>query len=341
MVVSEDRFSADEDSGEMIPEAEGETFCALIPEELCGERLDAILSVLFAQNSRSFWQNLIAKGLVTCDGDVVTKAGRKGKTGQEIRAVVPAPDPVEILPEKIPLDILYEDADLIVVNKPKGMVVHPAPGHSTGTLVNALMYYCAGSLSGINGIIRPGIVHRIDRDTTGSLVVAKNDSAHECLAGQFREHSIKRSYRAIVLGNLASDTLTVDAPIGRHPRDRKKMAVLTKGQGTSRRAVTHVHVLERFGSYTYVECILETGRTHQIRVHMSHIGHPVLGDPVYGPKKCPFHLEGQTLHAMVLGFVHPATREEMEFTAPLPEYFERLLYQFRNASGAPAAPRLT
>lgn len=306
-------------------EVAGDVLSAVVPPELEGARLDAVLVSLFPDRSRSFFQNLIEDGLVSCDGVRVTKAGKKGKAGQEICARIPAPECVEIVPEDIPLDILYEDADLIVVNKPKGMVVHPAPGHFSGTLVNALMFHCADSLSGINGIMRPGIVHRIDRDTTGSLVAAKNDAAHACLAEQFKEHSITRSYRAIVHGRLSRDSLTVDAPIGRHPQDRKRMAVLKEGQGSSRRAVTHVRVLERFQKYSYVECVLETGRTHQIRVHMAHIGHPVLGDEVYGPAKCPFRLEGQTLHAMVLGFRHPSSGAYMEFTAPLPAYFDKLL----------------
>ena len=302
---------------------------AIIPEALEHERLDTALGVLFPERSRSFWQNRIEEGDVVIDGVTVTKAGRKGKAGQSLTVRVPAAHAAWILPERIPLDILYEDQDLIVINKPKGMVVHPAPGHDSGTLVNALMEHCKDSLSGINGVMRPGIVHRIDQNTTGSLVAAKNDRAHECLAAQFKEHSITRSYRAILHGNLPEEEITIDAPIGRHPKDRKKMAVLSPGQGTSRRAVTHVKVIERFGAYTYVECVLETGRTHQIRVHMAHIGHPVLGDEVYGPKRCPFHLEGQTLHAMVLGFVHPSRQEYMEFTAPLPDYFIRLLELLR------------
>lgn len=302
--------------------------CERIPENMDGARLDSILGELFGQYSRSFWQNRIEEGHVSLDGATVTKAGKKAKAGQMLHAEIPEAESAQILPEAIPLDILYEDPDLIVVNKPKGMVVHPAPGHSSGTLVNALMAHCQ-DLSGINGLLRPGIVHRIDRDTTGSLVAAKNDMAHISLAAQFKEHSITRSYRAIVHGRIQKDEVTIDAPIGRHPKDRKKMAVLREGQGTSRRAVTHVRVLERFSSFTYVECVLETGRTHQIRVHMSHIGHPVLGDEIYGPKKCPFHLEGQTLHAMVLGFVHPSEKQYMEFTAPLPEYFEKLLELIR------------
>ena len=302
--------------------------CERIPENMDGARLDSILGELFGQYSRSFWQNRIEEGHVRLDGATVTKAGKKAKAGQMLHAEIPEAESAQILPEAIPLDILYEDPDLIVVNKPKGMVVHPAPGHSSGTLVNALMAHCQ-DLSGINGLLRPGIVHRIDRDTTGSLVAAKNDMAHISLAAQFKEHSITRSYRAIVHGRIQKDEVIIDAPIGRHPKDRKKMAVLREGQGTSRRAVTHVRVLERFSSFTYVECVLETGRTHQIRVHMSHIGHPVLGDEIYGPKKCPFHLEGQTLHAMVLGFVHPSEKQYMEFTAPLPEYFEKLLELIR------------
>ncbi len=304
-----------------------------IPEDLDGGRLDASLGVLFPMQSRSYWQNLIEKGHVTCGGNIITKAGKKVKAGQEIEIRLPVLHEAEILPEDIPLDILYEDEDLIVVNKPKGMVVHPAPGHYSGTLVNALMFHCKNSLSGINGVLRPGIVHRIDRDTTGSIVAAKNDKAHESLAAQLKEHSITRRYRAIVHGNLPEDEYVIDAPIGRHPQDRKKMAVLREDQGTSRNAVTHVRVLERFGSYTYIECELETGRTHQIRVHMAHISHPVAGDAVYGPKKAPFALEGQTLHAMVLGFVHPSTGTYMEFTAPLPQYFTHLLEVLRHKAG--------
>ena len=303
---------------------------ANIPKELDGVRLDTALGELFPRYSRSFWQNRIEEGLVTLDNAVITKTGKKGKAGQLLCAVIPQMQSAQILPEEIPLDILYEDSDVIVINKPKGMVVHPAAGHPSGTLVNALMAHCQDSLSGINGVLRPGIVHRIDRDTTGSLVAAKNDPAHLSLARQFKDHSITRAYRAIVHGRILQDTLTIDAPVGRHPGDRKKMAVLQEGQGTSRRAVTHVKVLERFAAFTYIECTLETGRTHQIRVHMSHIGHPVLGDEVYGPKKCPFRLEGQTLHAAVLGFVHPATGIYMEFTAPLPEYFEMLLTRLRH-----------
>ena len=229
-----------------------------------------------------------------------------------------------------PLDILYEDSDVILVNKPKGMVVHPAAGHYTGTLVNALMYHCRDQLSGINGVMRPGIVHRIDMNTTGVLVVCKNDFAHNSLAEQLKVHSITRVYYAIVFGNLREDEGTVHAPIGRHPTDRKKMSIHSK-QG--RDAITHYRVLERFGAYTFIECRLETGRTHQIRVHMASIGHPLLGDEVYGPARQPFSLEGQTLHAGVLGFIHPRTGEYVEFSAPLPAYFEELLEKLRKKAG--------
>ena len=241
--------------------------------------------------------------------------------------LLPEPEELNVEPENIPLDILYEDDDLLVVNKPKGMVVHPAAGHSSGTLVNAVLYHCRGNLSGINGVLRPGIVHRIDMDTTGALVICKSDFAHQSLAEQLSVHSITRKYRAIVHGNLKEDEGTVRGAIGRHPTDRKKMAI---NERNGKPAVTHYRALERFGNYTYIECQLETGRTHQIRVHMASIGHPLLGDAVYGPKKCPVkNLQGQTLHAMVLGFIHPRTGAYMEFEAPLPEYFSNLLLQFR------------
>ena len=242
-----------------------------------------------------------------------------------IQILLPDPEELNIEPENIPLSILYEDEHLLVVDKPKGMVVHPAAGHTTGTLVHALLYHCKDQLSGINGVLRPGIVHRIDQNTTGALVVCKNDNAHRHLADQLKVHSITRRYRAIVHGNVKEDTGTVHATIGRDPKDRKKMAAHVQGKD----AVTHYKVLERFGNYTYMEFSLETGRTHQIRVHMKSIGHPILGDDIYGPMKCPFSLEGQTLHAMVLGFIHPVTGEYMEFTAPIPEYFEKLLTKLR------------
>lgn len=290
-----------------------------------GRRLDQYLSECEPELTRSYLQKLIRDGSVLLEGRPA-KAGVKLSQGMKIELTLPEAKELEILPEDLPLDILYEDRDVILVNKPKGMVVHPSAGHHTGTLVNALLFHCQGELSGINGILRPGIVHRIDRDTTGVLIACKNDRAHNVLAGQLKEHTITRRYRALVCGNLKEDEGTVDAPIGRHPVERKKMAVVRSG---GKQAVTHYRVLERFGAYTYIECRLETGRTHQIRVHMASIGHPLLGDEVYGRGKNPFHLEGQTLHAMVLGFVHPSTGEYMEFEAPLPEYFEELLRRLR------------
>ena len=295
------------------------------PEE-AGVRIDKYLAEQLPDITRSYLQKLLKDGSVQMNGKPV-KASTKTAAGAVIELTIPEPEEPEILPEDIPLDILYEDSDVILINKPKDMVVHPAAGHYTGTLVNALMYHCKGDLSGINGVLRPGIVHRIDKDTTGVLIVCKNDKAHNALAEQLKEHSITRKYRAIVCGNLKEDEGTVDAPLGRHPQDRKKMAIVRTG---GKRAVTHYRVLERFGNYTYIECQLETGRTHQIRVHMASIGHPLLGDAVYGPKKCPVkNLQGQTLHAMVLGFIHPRTGAYMEFEAPLPEYFSNLLLQFR------------
>ncbi len=294
-----------------------------------GQRIDRYLSEKLPDLTRSYLQKLIGEGFVLQKGKPV-KNGTKTLAGEQIEVTVPEAEEPEILPEDIPLDILYEDADVILVNKPKDMVVHPAAGHYSGTLVNALMYHCRDGLSGINGVLRPGIVHRIDKDTTGVLVVCKNDKAHNALAEQLKEHTITRRYRAIVCGNLKEDEGTVDAPLGRHPQDRKKMAIVRQG---GRRAVTHYRVLERFGSYTYIECRLETGRTHQIRVHMASLGHPLLGDEVYGRTKSPFHLEGQTLHAMVLGFQHPTTGEYVEFEAPLPAYFEELLQKLRKQSG--------
>ena len=294
-----------------------------------GQRIDRYLSEKLPDLTRSYLQKLIGEGFVLQKGKPV-KNGTKTLAGEQIEVTVPEAEEPEILPEDIPLDILYEDADVILVNKPKDMVVHPAAGHYSGTLVNALMYHCRDGLSGINGVLRPGIVHRIDKDTTGVLVVCKNDKAHNALAEQLKEHTITRRYRAIVCGNLKEDEGTVDAPLGRHPQDRKKMAIVRQG---GRQAVTHYRVLERFGSYTYIECRLETGRTHQIRVHMASLGHPLLGDEVYGRTKSPFHLEGQTLHAMVLGFQHPTTGEYVEFEAPLPAYFEELLQKLRKLSG--------
>lgn len=294
-------------------------------KEDVGSRIDVFLAEAMEQLSRSGVQKLIDAGQITRNGKP-TKANEKLKEGDVIHVTLPDVKEVEILPENIPLDILYEDKDVIVVNKPQGMVVHPAPGHLSGTLVNALLYHCGEELSGINGEKRPGIVHRIDKDTSGVLMVAKNDMAHQSLAAQLAVHSITRKYYAIVYNGFPEDTGTVDRPIGRNPQDRKKMAVTEKH---SRHAVTHYRVLERMEKFTLIEAQLETGRTHQIRVHMAYIGHPLLGDPVYGPKKQPIHLEGQALHAKVLGFQHPRTGEYMEFEAPLPPYFEALLERLR------------
>lgn len=286
-----------------------------------GVRIDKYLSDHMEEMSRSYLQKLLKSEDVIVNEKVV-KANYKVGSGDVISVSVPEPEEVNIQPEDIPLDILYEDEDLIVVNKPKGMVVHPSAGHYSQTLVNALMYHCRDELSGINGVMRPGIVHRIDMNTTGSLLVCKNDFTHNHIAEQLKEHSIKRKYRAIVHGVLKEEDGVIDAPIGRHPTDRKKMAVNYKNGKT---ALTHYHVCQRFSNFTYIECQLETGRTHQIRVHMKSIGHPILGDDVYGPAKSPFRLEGQTLHAMVLGFIHPRKNRYMEFSAPLPEYFINLL----------------
>ena len=292
-----------------------------VTEEYEEERIDKYMSILIDSLSRSFIQKMMKEDKVLVNGKPV-KANYRLKTEDEICFELPEAVEPDIEPENIPLDILYEDADVLVVNKPKGMVVHPAAGHYSGTLVNALMYHCKGSLSGINGCLRPGIVHRIDMDTTGSLIVCKNYIAHASIAAQLKEHSIVRRYRAIVWGVIKEEEGCVDMPIGRHPSDRKKMAA---GVRNGKEAVTHYRVLERFRSYTYIECRLETGRTHQIRVHMDSIGHPILGDPVYGNRKCPFQLQGQTLHAMTLGFIHPVTGEYVETTAPLPGYFQHLL----------------
>ena len=291
-----------------------------------GERLDKFLSTIYPDFSRAFFQKLIKNQKVWVN-DQNQKASFPVHTDDLVKIEIPDAVETTIVPEDIPLDILYEDQDLLIVNKPKGMVVHPSAGHYTGTLVNAIIYHCKDSLSGINGEIRPGIVHRIDMDTTGSLIVCKNDEAHVDIAQQIKEHSVNRIYVGIVCGNVKDDEGTIEGPIGRHPIERKKMAINEKN---GKPAITHYKVLERFGNYTYIECQLETGRTHQIRVHMASIGHPLLGDAVYGPKKCPVkNLQGQTLHAMVLGFIHPRTGAYMEFEAPLPEYFSNLLLQFR------------
>ena len=288
-------------------------------------RLDKYLAEQFPEQTRSYLQKLIKEGQVLVNGKTV-KSGYQLSKGDEVSVTIPEPKELDVEPQKMDLDIVYEDEDVILINKPKGMVVHPAPGHTTDTLVNGLLYHCKDNLSGINGVARPGIVHRIDRDTTGIIIVCKNDMSHNSIAAQLKEHSINRRYRALVHGNLKEDTGTVEGPIGRHPVDRKKMAI---NERNGKPAVTHFTVLERFGNYTLIECKLETGRTHQIRVHMTSIGHPLVGDEVYGPAKCPFKLQGQCLHAMVLGFVHPRTGEYMEFSADLPEYFEDLLKKLR------------
>ena len=317
----------------MSSAGEGETFMSQISlqadETYMDERLDKFLSAMLPDQSRSYLQKIIKDGNVLVNGEP-KKSSYRLEDGDEVTADLPELKSPDIEPENIPLDILYEDDSILMVNKPKGMVVHPSAGHYTGTLVNAVLWHCQGQLSGINGVSRPGIVHRIDKDTTGVLVVCKNDAAHNAVAAQLKEHSITRKYRAIVHGVIKEDEGTVDAPIGRHPTERKKMA---SGVKNGKRAVSHHRVLERFQGYTYVECQLETGRTHQIRVHMASIHHPLLGDTVYGPAKDSHHLEGQTLHAMVLGLIHPVTGEYLEVEAPLPEYFENLLKKFRTMSG--------
>ena len=297
-----------------------ETFEITIEQE--GERLDKYLSLIYPDISRSFFQKLIKD-----TGVLVNEKAEKASYRMNLEDIVTItfPDAVEttIEPENIPLDILYEDDDFLIVNKPKGMVVHPSAGHYTGTLVNAIMYHCKDSLSGINGEIRPGIVHRIDMDTTGSLIVCKNDNSHVNIAKQIKVHSVNRIYEGIVFGNVKEDEGTIEAPIGRHPVERKKMAINEKN---GKPAITHYKVLERFGNYTYMQFKLETGRTHQIRVHMSSIGHPLIGDSLYASGKTPFkNLQGQTLHAKTIGFMHPSTSEYVEYEAPLPEYFENLL----------------
>ena len=301
-------------------------FTAAPEEDEIGKRIDVYIAEYKEELSRSRVQKLIENGLVTVNGKVV-KSNYKLRKGDILEVEIPDPEPLEIEAEDIPLDIIYEDKDVVIVNKPQGMVVHPAPGHYNGTLVNALMYHCKDDLSGINGQMRPGIVHRIDKDTSGVLMIAKSDAAHNSLAQQLAVHSITRKYYAVVCGNIKEDSGTVDKPIGRSPKDRKKMAVVQGG----RRAVTHYRVLERFGGkYTLIEAQLETGRTHQIRVHMASLGHPLLGDTVYGSEKQPFKLQGQVLHAKVLGFNHPSDGRYVEFESPLPEYFEKLLTKLRN-----------
>lgn len=296
-------------------------FIFQINEDMEDERIDKCLSALIDSLSRSFIQKMIKDEKIFVN-DTPVKGSYKVKYGDEIVLFLPKSVEPEIEPENIQLEVLYEDKDVIVVNKPKGMVVHPAAGHYSGTLVNALMYHCGDELSGINGVMRPGIVHRIDMNTTGSIIVCKNDNAHKSIAEQLKVHSINRVYHAICYGDIKEDEGTIDKPIGRHPQDRKKMAVNEKN---GKNAVTHYKVLRRFGKYTYIECCLETGRTHQIRVHMSSIGHPLLGDDIYSNRKCEFKLEGQCLHAKTLGFIHPQTGEYIEVDAPLPDYFVHLL----------------
>jgi 23S rRNA pseudouridine1911/1915/1917 synthase len=294
-----------------------------------GIRLDKLISLKVEGTTRSAAEKLIANGFVRMDGKTLGKS-YKGTAGDRIELTLPEPVGLDVQPEDIPLDILYEDDDLLVVNKPKGMVVHPAAGNYTGTLVNALLAHCGDSLSGINGVIRPGIVHRIDKDTSGLLIVAKNDFAHRSLAAQIKAHSFTRIYEAVVHGNLKDDSGTIDEPIGRHPVDRKKMAVTEKN---SRNAVTHYKVIARYSGFTHIECKLETGRTHQIRVHMAYIGHPVAGDPVYGPKKPVPNLNGQCLHARVIGFIHPRDGRYLEITSDLPAYFTDFLAKLDRQNG--------
>lgn len=293
-----------------------------------GMRLDAYLGEKVDGLSRSHAAKLIDEACVTINGVVPNKKYRV-RTGESIELEIPEPQEYKLEAEQIPLDIVYEDADLLVINKPQGMVVHPAPGNYSSTLVNALMAHCKDDLSGINGVMRPGIVHRIDKDTSGLLVVAKNDEAHMFLSAQLADRSLSREYAALVNGNIKEDTLRLDFPIGRNPSDRKKMCVTTKN---ARNAVTHVTVCERFGRYTLVKCKLETGRTHQIRVHMAYIGHSVVGDKTYGIKKEAFKLDGQLLHAQRLELIHPATKQKMEFFAPIPDYFENVLRKLRSMS---------
>ena len=293
-------------------------------EKSKNQRLDAFLASSLDGLTRSQATRLIESGEVAVNGRAVSKS-YKLAGGEDIAVTLPEPEPVEAVPQDIPLDVVYEDADVIVVNKPSGMVVHPAPGHPDGTLVNALLYHCAGTLSGIGGALRPGIVHRIDRDTSGLIIAAKNDAAHRYLSAQLADHTLARTYECIVVGALREDRGTVDAPIARHPTDRKRMAVVAGG----REAVTHWEVIARYPGYTHVRCRLETGRTHQIRVHMAYIGHPILGDTVYGAKKEVPGLTGQCLHAVGLRFLHPRTHEVVELSCPLPDEFTRMLQKIR------------
>ena len=295
-----------------------------VDENSVGTRLDVFISNELEDKSRAYIQGIIEKENASVNGKC-RKSNFKLKLEDKIELFIPDPIELNVKAEDIPLDILYEDSDVIVINKPQDMVVHPAPGNYTGTLVNALLNHCT-DLSGINGVLRPGIVHRIDKDTSGALVVAKNDNAHNSLAAQLKDHSMTRSYLALVEGVIKDDEGTIDAPIARHPKDRIKMAIVESGK----KAVTHYKVIERFDGYTLVECNLETGRTHQIRVHMAKIGHPLVGDLIYGFKKQRFNLKGQVLHAKRLGFIHPTTNKYMEFDSPIPTYFENLIIKLRN-----------
>lgn len=291
-----------------------------------GQRLDVYISNQLAHLSRSFIQKLIGQGNIQINGSKEIVKKYKVSENDEIEIEIPDPELLKIEPEDIPVDIVYEDEDIVIVNKPQGMVVHPAPGNYHGTLVNALLYQCK-NLSSINGVIRPGIVHRIDKDTSGLLMVAKNDKAHRSLAEQLKEHSVNRVYIALVHGNIREEHGTINAPIGRHPIDRMKMAVVDRN---GRNAVTHFRVLERYGDYSFIEARLETGRTHQIRVHMSYIHHPLVGDPIYGQKKEKFYTEGQALHAQTIGFIHPSTGEYMEFHAEIPDRFNEIIKKIEN-----------
>lgn len=302
-----------------------EVVSVLVQQSDCGKRIDAFLSDKLENITRSTIQKLLTNGNITVNSKVVSKSYKLSEN-DEIVILLPENTEIDVEPENIPLEIVFEDEYLLVVNKPKGMVVHPAAGNFSGTLVNALLYHCKGQLSGINGVNRPGIVHRIDKDTSGLLVVAKGDAAHNGLAEQFAEHSIKREYQAIVYGNIKRENGTVDAPIGRHPVHRKQMAITSTN---SKRAVTHFEVIERLNGFTHIKCNLETGRTHQIRVHMASLGHGIAGDEVYGPKKVIRELNGQCLHAKVLGFTHPITKQELIFDSELPEYFTQFIKKIK------------
>ena len=296
----------------------------LVEEDEEGDRLDVYLADQFVDMSRSYIQKIIKDKKVTVNGKI-EKAKYLVKEEDKIVIEIPKPKVLEVVPQDIPIEIVYEDDDIIIVNKPQGMVVHPAPGNYEGTLVNAILYHCKGNLSSINGVIRPGIVHRIDKDTSGILMIAKNNNAHNCLAEQLKDHSITREYEFICHGVFKEDNVTVDRPIGRNPKDRLKMAIVPNGK----RAVPHFEVIERFNGYTHVRARLETGRTHQIRVHAMSINHPLVGDPVYGPKNSKIKLNGQALHAKKLGFIHPTTKEYIEFDSELPDYFQKLLEKLR------------